>query len=315
MTRQQQRDDALARPDQALVASGRRRVAWMGMALHTPRDWEIIRHATGLDNGRLAWVDRRRQRLVLSWARTTQRPDLAQAIADYKAMDREDHGSLAFTNLRAYPGWKGYWRQGLTRLTRYERDRHLWIELTIPWHGDRDAALEAELVQTFELLAPPPSSDDEQPTRARWQPTLWRAFGLDVTAPAGWMLDVAAVKPADVQWTFSDVADGRRSVEIARMGMIDVWYAGDLRQVIRERVGYGPEMDFRETRWDDTPAWSAESTIVQKRWKNIVGGPRRRVDVAWVDRAAHSVICVTATGPRSAAPEPQSFAVQGYSVQ
>ncbi len=293
----------------------RRLVAWMGMALSTPWDWEIIRHATDPAKGKLAFVDRRRQRLLLSWAMTPQRPDLDQAVADYKAMDREDNPSVSFKTLRHYDGWRGYWRDRLTRLARYERDRNLWIELTIPWHGPRDAQVEADLVNSFRLLAPPPSDQADEAALAKLESTRWRAFGLDVTAPPGWMLDRAEVRPADVTWTFSDLADARRSVRINRRGMIDVWFDNDLKQHLREFVGYGPELRYESTRWLDYPAWSVTSTIMQKKWKNITGGTRRRTDIAWCDPEAHSVITVTATAPVKANVDPRIFCVEGYSVQ
>jgi len=305
----------VAQPAPLPVREDRRLVVWMGMALTTPLDWEIIRHSTDVSSGKLAWVDRRQQRLLLSWLSMPRRPDLKQALADYKAMDREDHESVSFTALRDYPGWLGYWRDGLTRLVRYERDRNMWIELAIPWPDGRDEAVEAELAERFELLAPPPPESADKQTVSKLRATRWRAFGLDTIAPGGWMLDKATVQPANIVFSFTDLADPRRAIDIKRIGMIDVWFSGDLRQFIRDQVGYGPEITFSEQHWNEMPAIAGESMYTESGWKHLAGGKRFRTDLAWVDRRAHSVVCLTSTAPPNDPVNPFEFLVEGYSVQ
>ena len=85
-------------------------LSWLGHRFCVPGDWDIAAHTTDPARGSLSVVDRRKQRLTLSWLRSEREPDLARLVSDWSAREREldpqaavgeplRHGSLIVDNI------------------------------------------------------------------------------------------------------------------------------------------------------------------------------------------------------------------------
>lgn len=295
-----------------------RHVAWMGLQLNTPADWEIIAHSIDRKRGSLTFIDRRRQRMLLSWARTSQPIDLNRSMQDYKSRDQLDDKSVKIIDLRNN-GFIGYFRSSaeaahssLTRLARQHSKRRLWVELTLDWPWGRDEWVERAIMESFTFENDPPDAMDEDDVIKMAKPTLWRAFGLEITAPSGWMLKTTDVKPADVTLTFEDLLNPRRECRVRRIGMVDAWYTGDLKPVIRKSIGMQVDCEYEAVTHHDTAALLGTSPEPMINLKKIAGRNRTRRDLVWHDESAYAVLAVTTISPESESVEPQSFKVTGY---
>ncbi len=302
--------------DTDAAATEWREVVWMGMRFRTPSDWEIVSHSTRLARGRLVLIDRRRQRLQLSWAHCDSRPDLKRAISDYRDRDRQDDPDCTFANLAGQAGWRGFARSGesddLTRAGRYLHKRNLWVEMTIAWPAGRDANVERRVLDSFKTVAAPSPTVIEADDVEAMSPTHWRVFGLDIVAPAGWALTAATVKPADVAIEFAAAWDPYRTATVRRLGMIDSWFKGDARGFLQKQAGYDVECRFHSGMWSNFTAALAVSVEPATRFKRLTGRGRTRRDIAWVDERAHALLCAT-TWSRDADPvEPDEFEIHGY---
>lgn len=288
-------------PSPTLTAAARRpdrrddwrQTVWMGFRLETPGEWEILRHAIRREQGRLVFVDRRRQRLQLSWARMN-RPDVSQVMTDYRNRDREENPDVRFEPIHSLNGWTGFHRKGLTRLALYEPARRLMIEMTIEWPGERDASIETGLTETFEALdEPPPIEPPDTEDEIAFEPSRWRAFGLDVTAPAGWSLTRTDIRPADTTLFFDDLNHSSRRAQVRRAGMIDAWFDGSLERFVRRYVGLGPEIEHEPVVLGERTGLLSRSVEKATKFKRLSGRAPVRRDLTWLDRDAAAVIAVT----------------------
>ena len=60
-------------------------IEWLGMRFRVPDEWEIVRHSSKRRTGTLMFVDRRRQRMQLSWTECRGEPDKVQLFNDLRA--------------------------------------------------------------------------------------------------------------------------------------------------------------------------------------------------------------------------------------
>ncbi len=292
-----------------------RELVWMGFALAVPHAWEVLGHSTKLRRGRLLLVDRRRQRMQLSWASCESRPDLRRAFEDYRSADREDDPSCAFAATAAASPWQGYVRRdadgsAITRLGRYIHKRRLWLEMVLSWPGGHEADVEAEITARFALAAPPcpPALGDDEPAPG---PVRWRAFGLDVTVPPGWWLRKADVRPADVTFHFSDARDAAGEVRTRRLGLLEAWYDDNPHAFLQKEVGYAVDCDVRPVQHAGVNAWLCVSDEPMPRYRRLAGRGRTRRDLLWPSEAAGGMLCVTTFSPEKAPVEPTAFNVTG----
>lgn len=292
-----------------------RRCVWMGLSFETPPDWEIIRHSLKRRRGRLVFIDRRRQRLQVSWAECDRRPDLRQALDDYRNLDRQDDADCTFEDLRGAAPWQGYARIGpaaaLTRLGRYLHKRRLWVEMTVSWPAGRDRQVERRLAEGFELAAEPPPEDLSADEAAALRPVRWRAFGVDVTAPPGWALVAADVKPADVTLRFRAAWDASLEAAVRRAGMVDAWYRGNSRAYILRQIGRATECRFREATYRGRKACRADSAEPATRFKRLTRRARTRRDLVYLDEPAHALMGITTWSRPGRAVEPDEFELSG----
>ena len=291
-----------------------RETIWMGMRMLTPADWEILRHGLGREKGRLVFVDRRRQRLQVSWARM-DRPDLSRAMSDYQHLDRQQEEIRHFHAIGDLHDWTGFHRRGLTRLARWDADRRLTIEMAIAWPGQRDAAVESAIAEEFSIGLPPPPRELAKDEKPPAHPSRWRAFGLDATAPAGWTLSGADVRPADTTFRFHDLHDPTRRVHVRRVGMVAAWFDGSLEAFVRKSVGVGPEIRHQATTCGTRPALRSECVEKSTRFQRLARRAPVRRDLTWHEPASHAVLNVTSwsVGEKNAV-DPMIFTVQGYST-
>jgi hypothetical protein len=270
-------------------------IYWLGMRLSVPDDWEVVRHGIHARKGRLVFVDRRRQRLVLSWVTTDRPPEVARLLEDYRNRDLEEDSDRRFTDLPPTAGWRGIRRkgaEGLTRATRYEALDQRWIEMTIPWPQQYDRDLERKLLEGFSMVR------GEQARR-------WRAFRVDVRTPPGWELTGTTVKPADVMLQFRH---GRADSMVRRRGLAEGWYDGDLGRYLHQEIQQ--VVSHREQRVYE--GRSVEVCVTDEpmaRVKRLLKRPRRRVDLAWFESADQAVYHLTTISPAEAPVQPEAFQV------
>lgn len=272
------------------------------MLVCVPADWEVVRHAVSEARGKLVWVDRYDQRLELAWQACENRPHVEQLISDYRRRDLEADSESRFIELKGHLGWTGYRCESedkpYTRAGRYERHLQRWVEMVIPWPGgDYDRELEAELLAGYSAALGPTA-------RRRWM-----AFGLDVTAPQGWTLQRAAVRPGDATMRFTR---GRGQATIRRLGMTNIWYDNRPDRWLTEQVGDEP-VHLEAIRHQGKPAQRGTSREALKRWRGLAqltGRLRERRDLVWAEPSLDVLIHIcTLTSPRDSV-DPSDFQVQ-----
>jgi len=244
------------------------------------------------------------------------KPDMTHVMTDYRNRDREEDQSFQFKTVDEHDQWIGLYRRGLTRLARYVEKRRMMVELAITWPKRREFDVESDIAESFDVgNEPPPIERDRKAKQTELGESRWRAFGLDVIAPAGWTLTRTEVKPADTTFFFQDLNDSNRRAQIRRAGMIDAWFDGSLETFIRRYVGVGPEIDHEPLGQKGRTALLSQCIETATKFERISGRAPVRRDLSWVDRDAHAVICVTtwSAGKKHTA-EPRIFDVTGVST-
>jgi catechol 2,3-dioxygenase-like lactoylglutathione lyase family enzyme len=201
------------------------RIDWLSLGFRVPRDWEIVRHSSNPARGALVFVDRRRERLRVSWTECQREPDLERLIADFtkaKGLDavgplsRRADGTLGF----AHRVSDGHWA---TRSVRYHAPDRRLIELELYANDERRAnELTHAVLESFSTTP---------------EPFGLSAFGLSVAGPAGIELTHADVRPMDVRVELSVVESklARTRVSIRKMGAADTWFSGDYRALLEQQ--------------------------------------------------------------------------------
>ena len=81
-------------------------IAWLGLTLKVPEDWEIVRHSVAVERGSLIFVDRRRQRLELGWLSVKSEPDLEHWARDLEQEERRTNAEASLRRLDFKGGWR-----------------------------------------------------------------------------------------------------------------------------------------------------------------------------------------------------------------
>ena len=203
------------------------RVQWLGVSLEVPAEWEIVRHAVDRTRGTLSFVDRRHQRLSLSWVPCEREPDIARMMSDSRSRDELTEKAHGFTAIPSTDGWRGYrWREGersLTRAGRYDHCGGRWLEAVVVWPSSRDPELERRMLASCALA--------ETPVGFRHT----RAFGMSVSCPEGWELSRVTAEPGRVAFSYRA---GRTTAMVSRAKALEGWW-GDNLQVVSLRRGEG----------------------------------------------------------------------------
>ncbi len=273
-------------------------IEWLDMRMEVPEDWEIVRHSVRRRQGRLVLVDRRQQRMQVSWVDVAKRPDLERVISDYKARDKAEDAKTTFRGISCQGNWRGFRRiRGETALTRvgwHHEKSGRWIELSIFWPTGVEEALETGILKGFE-----PSGSEEKTTRVQ-------AFGIALETDQGWTLSEAEVKPAAVKLT---LRRGAEEATVRRLGMVESWFKGDLEGFLKHEMG-GEETDLRKVIWNGHEAHRGEGRLKGSWMSGVLGLRGKRSDLAWVCPQVHSLFQVTIAGRGSERTAPEAMNVR-----
>ena len=304
----QQLETALANLDTEVDAAPRsmgrirgtgseRRIEWHGLSFLVPSDWELVRHGSSPALGSLGFVDRRRERMTLSWAKTERVPDL-ERLTHELGREHSDSGSVAPFELGAFRGLVVDTQGGReTRAVTYHAESSRLLELRIS-ETARGGSAET-IVRSFRIA---PSDDIER---------RWRAFGLDVCTPNDFALASAAVHPLDVTLRFERAFAGRMvpllRLSARRLGMAATWFRGDFARLLAEKA---PGVSFgvlQACELGDYSGFVATGKGADARWVRLVG--RAREERALVFRAEdeNAIYLYQSEGPVGRALAPQSF--------
>jgi len=282
---------------------------WMGLALRTPADWEIVRHGLGMRKGQLVFVDRRRQRLQLSWEVVDQRPPLGKVIDDFKSKAREEDPDAKIDPMTPHHGWVGLHRRKpdgaesgtLTRAVRHDARTDRLLEAILMHAADRDAEgpllPEAGDLSDHLLAALAVESEGHRATR-------WRAFGLDITVPTGFRVTATEIKPGDSSVLFRGFdPDGPPAqwepntndteVRVRRRAMANAWFNGNLEALLKLQLRGVGDIDTASETCDGRETLTATSREPGRPLQKVGGRLRDRRDVLWLDEAANAVMQVT----------------------
>lgn len=257
------------------------RTIWLGMAVDVPTDWAIVRHAVDTEKGRLVWMDRRRQRMQLSWLACPSRPEMRQVIADYRNMDLEFDEDVQFAKLPKINDWIGLRSSGkrcLTRAARYEAHADRWVELVLEWPDKVDARVERHVCESFDMT--------------EVETGHWRAFGVDMTVANDWELLRVDAMPADVSWLFSRP---KQELIVRKLGMLPTWFDGNMRMFVQRQLKDQP-VTFSDIVVNGHTAVMAQSREPAARVKRWVGQQRRRHDCVWQCEQQQTLWQVTRIG-------------------
>ena len=306
----------------ALAADAPTRWAWMGLRFDAPASWAASRHDVRAEAGRLVLVDRRRQRLQMTWSRLppgARPPDPAALAADWRKRIEAAAGAdpPPLTPLTtwlppepteapdgapiAWAGWCGPGGGGLGTRT------------------DAVAAVGGRLIDLVQLDPPPgpgraarrPGAPSAQalallgsaaPAAGPGGACRWTGLGLDARLPGGWSAALARHEPAASVLAFA--GPDRLTARFWRRGMAAAWFDGDAVALLDASTPAGVRAE---------PGGRPGSAVAAgpepcRPWPRLQGRARRRRDLLWHDAEANTVRGVTVRGPRRASlPDPASF--------
>jgi len=264
----------------------RRTIEWLGLSFSVPDEWEIVKHSTDARRGTLMLVDRRRQRLQVSWSACATKPDEERIFDDFAARDKLSHPECTIGVPLRFQRWRGYRRTvGQTVLTRvgfYDKKSARWIDVAIPWLGQPDEAVESPLLASFSTVE----------LAEGMRRVL--AFDLDATAPVGWELTGADVGPSETVLWFGRGAGSLDRAAVRRVAMPETWFDGHLENFLKRQTAPMPgAFSLCKRGAYDACRFDGRERMFQARW--LVGRRIRRADVAWECPTDHAVYQVTAT--------------------
>jgi hypothetical protein len=282
------------------------RVEWLGLGLSVPAGWEIVRHSLSADVGSLRFVDRRRERLVISWAQCKSAPDLSRLVEEMRREAEAGAGSESFR----YGPWRGIQHLEAdselgTQAVRYHAETSRLLEAHVfgADAAEQEQSLARAILGQLSVLGPAHTS------------CRWRAFDLALKAPESFALVGADVAPADVRFRFEERAQAgtpRALVASAqRLGMAESWFDGDLGRLLRSRLPRVRWASLVSAPHLGVEALSAAGPLKEKRLTRLFGTSREARALVWRATDENAVYLLTTEGPRGLAPDPSSFEVQG----
>ncbi|MEL7087642.1 MAG: hypothetical protein AAGL98_04250 [Planctomycetota bacterium] len=297
-------------------------VEWLGLRFELPRPWEIIRHGISPRKGSLAFADRRRQRLQVTWTSCVKRPDVARLLSDHRDRQRAIDTDAVFVTPTLPAGWRGLERRfggsgsgsgdqaaGRVRAARYDdaTDRLIEVVLALDPQDPADALLTEQVLDGLRVTG---RAEDAR---------RWRAFGIDAELPSGWRLQRTAVRPADVTLMFVPRATKRpaepyrpwpRSVTLRRRAMAGVWFDGDWQALFRgdePKAGltFSPSVDadVRPGHAGATATWN----VPGPRYQRLLSRHQIATSRAWRCPADDAVYQLTAVAPANDPPTLAGF--------
>ncbi len=251
------------------IPPGFRQTCWRGLRLLHPVDWEPAALSGPKEPAKCILVDRRVERLEMTWKIIPRPPDL-QRMYERRGRSERD---VPTASLSGVPGWSGLVRKAQAKTTvvagRYFRDSHCLVQVVLFWQDRRDHDLERSVLTSIR-----PLSEDG----AR----IWQAAGLKVQVPEPFELASASTRVGCVAWEFASKGRGEPGLSVARLAMPEHWLKGPLREWLGQELPKGFKA-LRDIRVSQGPHAADEvrshgGSVLGK----IVGRGTYRVDRAWL---------------------------------
>ncbi|BAM03869.1 hypothetical protein PSMK_17100 [Phycisphaera mikurensis NBRC 102666] len=286
----------------------------MGLAFEAPVDFAAVRNDLNRRAGRLVMVDRRRQRLQLTWSALPAgpTPDAAALARDWRKRVEAAAGERGplepppeLRSLEAvlpadrpaadpgrapvrWSGWIGDAPAGGTRTDAVAAVGGLLVDAVLL---DPRARGRVPSEQTLRLLA------SAAPATLPGNATRWTAFGLDAAAPPGWA--AASVRHTPAASVLAFTGPGGLTARFWRRGMASAWFGGDAAALLGESTPPGL-VPVPAAAGAPAGAVAAAGPEPCRPWARLAGRARLRRDLLWHDAAQQAVLGVTVRGPRRA---------------
>jgi hypothetical protein len=286
-------------------------IEWMGLRLKVPDDWQVVTHGLSPEFGSLVVVDRRRQRLTLSWTQCKNRPDLDQLLHDYRDRVLTDAQDAELGALRLSRRWR--------TLRQTQPDAAEIINRGVCFDAKTSRLVEALIItdtgEPKEQGLVERLLDEISVTCSAERSTRYRIFDLDVDTPPGFRLTKTRVKPADVTLTFQRTAANgkkaaRQAASVRRLGMARAWHTGSLRELILRHEPKARLVSFEPQDYRGHQGLLASGTEAGPRLKRAVGLLRDQRVLAWCCEPENAVYEVITLSPRSQPLPPEDFVVR-----
>ncbi|MBD3422530.1 MAG: hypothetical protein GF398_20635 [Chitinivibrionales bacterium] len=200
---------------------------WLGLYFHTPLEWEIVRHGSKQDLGRLVFIDRRNQRMQLTWTACSGKPDVTRIFEDYRSKDREQYPECELSKAFRVAKWYGYHRtvdsKMVTRAAYFDKLYNRWLDVVLVWPDGYNQQTADLFFKSFKTVG------------SRNGVMTWQAFETHFTVPAQWRLTSTEIIPARCTFTFEQDKD---QLVVCRHAMAKAWFDGDLEKYVRSRSSY-----------------------------------------------------------------------------
>ena len=295
-------------------------IAWRGLRLEVPGDWEVVRHGLSLRRGSLTFVDRVRQRCQIRWTACKKPPRVPHMLEDYHAQQLERDEAAELEDVVLGGGWQGVRQvfddgRRMTRAARFDAPTSRLLELVLIQHADaedQETDLAERLAARFVAVEEGGEEGAEGEGGASDAASRTRLFGLDVLTPPGLELVAATSRPGDVTFRWQRPAGrGRSPVEalVRRVGMADAWLPrvdGDLTRWLEAQHRRG-RFTFDQGIGGVVTAESLEPGPRLRKWARRL---RRRHDRLWLDPAANAVLHVTTLDWPRHPLEPEALSVE-----
>lgn len=285
---------------------------WMGIRGEVPREWDVARHSVSPRKGTLAFVDRRRQRLQLSWTACKMPPAIDRMLEDHRSRQLELDPDAEFEPLKV-DQWRGLVRDSMgektaagellvSRAMRYFNAFGRLVELVL-LHGEQpeDHEQVSEVMRSIEVVA---AGDESRRSRL---------FGLDVTAREPLRLRGASVTAGETLLKFGDRGPEdkhapRVEARVRRRGMASTWFDNDPQAALEQELkGQEPRITFGRSH--ERNATLAESLEPGTRLEKWAGRRRLRRDVLWHEPQHNAVIQLTTWSTSKIDLQPTSLSV------
>lgn len=267
-------------------------IAYMGLHMQLPEDWQPIRHSLSPARGSLVFVDRRRQCMELGWKRLDKKPDLEHMLDDYELQIRSEHAEARFKGLSIDDQrWQAVVRLDqesgdvlLIRAVCFDAATSTLLEATLV--GDRLPGPAEHAINFAEHLLVQIRVVENGQTARRW-----RMFDLDVEMPEHWRLTSVTAEVAHACFGFTrfkppsndkaKAAPTRDQCFVRRYGMASVMYRGDLQRFVERRHKGMIIQERRAHRHQGHEAATTKGIEPGKRMKRYLGQLRRQRDLVF----------------------------------
>ncbi len=290
------------------------RFAWLGVCGQVPAAWDVARHSVKPHKGTLGFVDRRRQRLQLTWTTCKSPPAIDRMLDDHRQRQISLDEEASFASLNV-PGWRGLRRTELgdagsteiTRAVRYFNAFGRLLEAVVLHDDEPDARAEAEAVVAS--LSVESAGDEPGPVRL---------FGMDVQAGKPWRLRSVSVSAGEASLQYGDRGPEHKhgpkaEARVRRRGMASTWYRGDPGKALEDELKDAEPRVLLGQASGRTAA-RAESLEPGTRIERWMGRRRLRRDVLWHAEEHNAVMQLTTWSPPKSEYLPDDIKVQALGV-